>query len=219
VNVASAEATTARITQAGGTAIAIGCDVGDRSEIESLISSTVERCGQIDVLVNSAGVTARNAPEGADFEEAWDFVMNVNLKGTMLACKFAVDAMQVSGGGSIINLSSIYGLVGRPAGLSNPFDPYPHSKGAIVLLTKNLAVALAKDDIRVNCLCPGFVHTALTQGLTQDKTVLDRLESLHPQGRLGTPDEIANAALFLASDESSFVTGTSLIADGGYAAQ
>ena len=176
--------------------------------------------GRLDVLVNSAGISARNAlPEGVSPEEVWDRVMDVNLKGTYLMCWCAVPEMKRSGGGSIVNLASIMGLVGYSAGMGGGFNPYVPSKGGVVQFTKNLAIDYARKGIRVNCICPGYIDTNLTQPLTTDPETLRRLEQLHPLGRLGTADEIAHAALFLASPESSFVTGTPLVVDGGYTAQ
>ena len=120
--------------------------------------------------------------------------------------------MERTGGGSIVNLASIMGLVGYSAGLGGGFNPYVPSKGGVLQLTKNLAIDYAKRGIRVNCICPGYIATNLTRSLIeQDPEALSKLEALHPMGRLGTADEIATAALFLASDESSFVTGTPLI--------
>lgn len=207
------------IVRAGGEAIAVSCDVSKRAAVAKLVRRTIADFGRLDVVVNSAGVTARHAPKEWDWERVWDFVMAVNLKGTLLVSKFAVEQMVSQCGGSIINLSSIYGLVGRPAGLGNGLDAYTHSKGGLVQLTRDMAVHFAKSGVRVNALCPGFVYSALTKSLTDDAKLLRFLEERHPMGRLGRPEEIANAALFLASDEASFVTGACLAVDGGYTAQ
>ena len=127
--------------------------------------------------------------------------------------------MKKTGGGAIVNLASEYGLVGRPESLGDGFDPYTQSKGGVVQLTREMGVTMARDGIRTNCLCPGFVHTNLTTRLTEDPETLAKLEALHPMGRLGEAHEIAKAALFLASDDASFVTGAVLSVDGGYTAQ
>ncbi len=194
-------------------------DVSDAEDVERMVGATVRAHGRIDVLVNSAGITPRHVPETASPEEAWDRVIEVNLKGTYLACWYAVAEMKRSGGGSIVNLASIIALVGYPVGIGGGFNPYPASKGGVLQLTRNLAIDSAADGIRVNCICPGYVDSNLTKALTGDAEMRQRIESRHPMGRFGRPDEIANAALFLASNESSFVTGAPLIVDGGYTAQ
>jgi NAD(P)-dependent dehydrogenase (short-subunit alcohol dehydrogenase family) len=171
------------------------------------------------VLVNSAGVAPRNAPADWDWEKVWDFVMAVNMKGTFLMSRAVADQMVKQGGGSIVNLSSIYGLVGRPREIGTGLDPYVHSKGGVVQLTRDMAVHFAREGVRVNALCPGFVYTNLTKALTDKPESRKFLEERHPMGRLGQPEEIAKAALFLASDDASFVTGACLPVDGGYTAQ
>ena len=194
-------------------------DVSAASDVERMVEATVQAYGRLDVLVNSAGITSRQLPDTASAEEVWDRVVDVNLKGTYLACLYAVPEMKRSGGGSIVNLASIMGLVGYPVGRGGGFDPYPASKGGVLQLTRNLAVDGAADGIRVNCICPGYVESNLTRVLTEDSAMRQGIEARHPMGRFGRPEEIANAALFLASDESSFVTGAPLIVDGGYTAQ
>ena len=194
-------------------------DVSAASDVERMVEATVQAYGRLDVLVNSAGITSRQLPDTASAEEVWDRVVDVNLKGTYLACWYAVPEMRRSGGGSIVNLASIMGLVGYPVGRGGGFNPYPASKGGVLQLTRNLAVDGAADGIRVNCICPGYVESNLTRVLTEDAAMRQGIEARHPMGRFGRPEEIANAALFLASDESSFVTGAPLIVDGGYTAQ
>ena len=209
-----------KITSAGGEARAVTGDVSNSAQAASMVSATVEAFGRLDILVNSAGVSARNAlPEGSSPEDIWDKVMDVNLKGTYLMSWHAVPEMEKNESGSIINLASIMGLVGYPVGMGGGFNPYNPSKGGIVQFTRNLSIDLAQKGIRVNCICPGYVETNLTKVLTDDPESLRKLEERHPMGRLGRPEEIANAALFLASDEASFVTGAPLIVDGGYTAQ
>lgn len=208
------------IKRAGGEAIFTTGDVSDSTQAERMVQTAVQAFGRLDVLVNSAGISARNAlPEGASPEAIWDKVIDVNLKGTYLMSWYAVPEMEKSGSGSIINLSSIMGLVGYPVGLGGGFNPYVPSKGGILQFTRNLAIDLARKYIRVNCICPGYVETNMTRSLRENPEINDALIQKHPMGRLGRPEEIANAALFLASDESSFVTGTPLIVDGGYTAQ
>jgi NAD(P)-dependent dehydrogenase (short-subunit alcohol dehydrogenase family) len=208
------------IAEAGGRALALAGDVTRREDTERWVAETVAAFGRLDVLVNSAGVSNRSAPAGWDWERVWDFVMDVNIKGSVLVSRAAIDAMLRTGGGAIVNLASIYGLVGRPAGLSTTgIEAYSHSKGAVVQLTRDMALHFARQGVRVNALCPGFVHTNLTRALTEDPARLRFLESQHPMGRLARPEEIARAALFLASDEASFITGVCLPVDGGYTAQ
>ena len=220
ISLEQAQATTQFVTSHGGEAIAISGDVSVGDDAQNMVSATVEKFGKLDVLVNSAGVSARNAlPKGSSPEEIWDKVIDVNLKGTYMVSWHAVPEMAKSGGGSIINLSSIMGLVGYPVGMGGGFNPYNPSKGGVLQFTRNLAIDSASKNVRVNCICPGYVETNLTSALTKDAEALSRLETLHPIGRLGQPEEIAYAALYLASDESGFVTGTPLVVDGGYTAQ
>ncbi len=207
------------VASGGGDAFAIGGDVSVRGDCEAMVAGTVEHYGRIDVLINSAGVTPRYAPPEWDFEQKWDWTIGINLKGSMMMSYFAVEQMNKQGSGSIVNMASIIGLVGYPDGMSDGFHPYPHSKGGVVQMTRDMGVALAKEGIRVNALCPGFTYTPLTTSLTEDADTLQRLVALHPMGRLGEAHEIAKAALFLASDDASFITGANLAVDGGYTAQ
>ena len=198
---------------------ALSGDVSVAEDAAGMVDGAVDALGRLDIVVNSAGVTARNAlPQGSDADDVWDRVIEVNLKGTYLVSRCAVAHMQRCGGGSIVNLASTMGMVGYPPGLGGALNPYPPSKGGVIQLTRNMAVDLGRDGIRVNCLCPGFVETDLTKSLTDDPPTLEMLESRHPLGRLGRPDEVANAALYLASDEASYVTGATLTVDGGYTA-
>ena len=217
---ARAEETAAEIERRGGRAVALSGDVSVAEEAARMVDDAVDALGRLDIVVNSAGVTARNAlPPGSDPDDVWDRVIEVNLKGTYLVSRCAVSHMQRGGGGSIVNLASTMGMVGYPPGLGGALNPYPPSKGGVIQLTRNMAVDLARDNIRVNCLCPGFVETDLTKSLTDDPPTREMLESRHPIGRLGRPEEVAYAALYLASDEASYVTGTALTVDGGYTAQ
>ena len=220
LNEANALATVAKIKAEEGDATAVTGDVSKNADAEAMVRGAVETYGSLDVVVNCAGVVAGKAlPTGASPEEVWDRVMDVNLKGTYLVTWHAVRTMEQSGGGSIINIASINGLVGYPIGLGGGFDAYVPSKGGVVQFTKNLAIDYGKKNIRVNCICPGHIDTNLIREFIQNPERREWLEQRYPMGRIGRPEEIAYAALFLASDESSFVTGAPLIVDGGYTAQ
>ena len=211
-----------QLTMTGATAIAISGDVSHQTDSQRFVKATVERLGGVDILVNCAGVTTRYAPPGWDHEQVWEWVMNINLKGTYLVSRAAAAHMRArteGRGGAIVNLASIHGLVGRPSYYGSGDDPYPASKGGVVLLTKDMANAFAADNVRVNALCPGFVYTPLTQSVTEDGDWRERMEAMIPLGRIGQPEEVARAALFLASDEASYITGSTLTVDGGYTSQ
>ncbi len=201
---------------------AIDCDVTQRASTEASVAHAVETFGRLDVLVNSAGISRRNVAADADFEQAWDQVMEVNLKGSMLMSHAAVDAMSDNSpsGGSIVNIGSIMSFLVYHAdlGLSDGFNPYPHSKGGVIQLTRDTAVHMASRGIRVNAVCPGFIDTQLTETLGDNPDLYKTIEKRHPLGRFGTPDEVANVITFLASDEASFVTGVAWRVDGGYVA-
>ena len=199
------------------------CDVSQRSQCEACAALAVEQFGRLDVLVNSAGISQRNVRDGADFEEAWDTVMAVNLKGSMLMSHAVIDKMKTNqpSSGAIVNIGSIMSSVvyHESDGLSDGFNPYPHSKGAILQLTRDMAVHMAPHGIRVNSVCPGFIETELTAGLQHNQELHKKLSSRHPLGRFGTATEVANVILFLASSQASFVTGANWAVDGGYLAQ
>lgn len=223
LNDENAAQTVEKIAEAGGEATGVSGDVSVNEDAEKMVGHAVESYGRLDVVVNSAGVNSRNAaPPGASDEELWDRIIDVNLKGTYLISYHAVPEMKKASGGSIVNLASIIGLVGYPIGIpgiGGGFNPYASSKGGVVNFTRNLAVDVAKDGIRVNCLCPGFIETDLTRTFINQPEVHTALVDRHPMGRLGRPEEVANATLYLASDESAYVTGTALPVDGGYTAQ
>ena len=216
---ASAQETVREVRAQAGEAEPVSGDVSISQDALRMVQAAVENYGRLDILVNSAGISSRNAlPEGASNEEVWDRVMGVNMKGTYLMTWHALPEMERAGGGSVVNLASIMALVGNSVG-GGAFNAYGPSKGGVLQFTKDLAIDSAAKNIRVNCICPGYVETSLTRALTENVELRKRVEQKHPMGRLGRPEEIAYAALFLASDESSFVTGTPLIVDGGYTAQ
>lgn len=189
----------------------IHVDVTKEDQVENMIEFAVSEFGKLDILFNNAGIGSLSPSAELPFEE-WRKVLSVNLDGVFLAAKHAIKAMQKNGGGSIVNTASILGHVGQAQ-----TAPYTASKGAVVNLTRTLAVEYAKDNIRVNAVCPGYIETPLLNQL--DEAMKNHLISLHPIGRLGKPEEIAKAVVFLASDDASFVTGSNLLVDGGYTAQ
>ena len=208
------------VSEAGGKAVGIAGDVTRSEDAQKMVRTATDSFGRLDILVNSAGIATRNIEtDDSTVEELWDKVIEVNLKGTFLVSWAAHPEMVKAGGGSIINLSSIIGLVGHQVGFGSAFNPYAASKGGVIQFTRNLALHVASDKVRVNAICPGYTVTTLTETLTGSPETMVRLESMHPMGRLGQPEEMAAAALYLASDESSYVTGTYLAVDGGYTAQ
>lgn len=207
------------ITAFGGTAKYWHLDITKESEVKSIFADIAGEFGKIDVLVNNAGISGVDKPTHEITEEEWDDVINVNVKGVFLCAKHVIPYMQKAGGGSLINMSSIYGLIG-----AGDIPPYHASKGAVRLMSKNDALHYAKDKIRVNSVHPGFIWTPLVEELGQRSpdgvgAFRKHLDSLHPIGHVGEPDDIAYGVLYLASDESKFITGSELVIDGGYTAQ
>jgi len=204
------------IKQAGNEAVFIEADVSQTNEVRKIIAEALRIYGRIDVFFNNAGIEV--VKKLADTtEEEWDRVIDVNLKSVFLTCKHIIPHMIEKGGGTIINNASVAGLVGSFSTV------YSASKGGIIAFTKSLAVELAPLHIRVNCICPGAIETPMLQRVFEkqgDPSVV-RMEKLksYPMGRVGRPEELAQAALFLASDESSFMTGTCVIVDGGFTAR
>jgi len=188
-------------------------DVRDPAALESAVGDALGRFGRLDILVNAAGV-AGGGPVHLMPPEEWDRVLGVNLKGTFLACRAALPPMIAARRGSVLNVASVEGIEGIEGGSS-----YNASKGGVVLLTRNMAIDYARVGIRVNAICPGFVETPLFESVWKNPGVAEfreKIREAHQLGRFGRPEEIANVALFLASDESSFVTGHALVVDGGY---
>jgi NAD(P)-dependent dehydrogenase (short-subunit alcohol dehydrogenase family) len=194
------------------------CDLSRAEEAERAVMAAEEQLGQLDVLFNGAGVSGRKLGDGpvdACTEEAWDAVLDANLKSVFLCSKHAIPALRRSGGGAVVNLSSVLGLVG-----SDLFDThaYAASKGAIVTLTRAMATAYASDGIRVNAICPGLIDTPMSERARNDVQTMTRLRELQPlTGEPGRPEDVAGAAVYLAS--APFVTGAVLTVDGGWTAQ
>ncbi len=203
----------AEIAETGGEAMFVNLNVADEGAWESAVAEAVSRFGKLDILVNNAGISGSGE---TDFRstDAWDRLMNINARGVFLGIKHAVPDMQKAGGGSIVNISSISGFVGQEA----VHPAYNASKGAVRILTKATAVQHAKDGIRVNSVHPGMMPPMLTSFQRGD-TRRERLVNDVPMQREGQPIEVANAVLFLASDEASYITGTELIVDGGFTAR
>ena len=204
--------TVTQIQNGGNEAIFVETDVTLKVDTEKMVAQTVETYGKLDILFNNAGIAMR-LPVAELPEEDWHRCLDVNLTGVFLCAKAAIPAMQKNGCGSIINMSSIYGVVGADVRAA-----YVASKGGVTNLTRGMALDYAQDNIRVNCICPGFVETPLVAGVIKTPEEYQTLADKHPMCRLGQPEEIAYGALYLASDESAFVTGIALPIDGGYTA-
>jgi len=204
-------ATVADITRQGGATTFVPLDVSKESDWQRAVETAEQAYGQLNILVNNAGIV-RMAPLDETSLEDWNAVISVNQTGVFLGMKHAIPAMRRAGSGSIVNISSIAGLIGLPN-----IPAYQASKGAVRLLTKNAAVQYAADKIRVNSIHPGRIETPMTAPLAPERR--EMVLRLTPLGRDGKPEEVAYGVLYLASDESSYVTGTELVIDGGYTAQ
>lgn len=217
INAAAAQATAQKIREAGGTAREATIDISDFQQCDSVVADAIKEFGTVDILVNNAGV---NLP-GVFHEvsnETIDRTLSVNIKGAMYLTRAVLPAMLKQGSGSIVNMSSVNGLVSEPF-----LSVYSASKGAIVMFTRGIALDYAKTGVRCNAICPGWVDTPINHAHAKMLGGLDHvyktIDSFQPIGRPGTPREIANLVLFLASDESSFMTGSIVSADGGMTAQ
>lgn len=207
-----AKETAEKINKDGYEAMAVKLDVTKADEWKKVVEQVTEKWGKVDVLVNNAGILSMRGVEDAP-EEEWDRVMNINAKSQFLGIKYVLPAMKKATKGSIINISSIYGLIGSGAAVA-----YHASKGASRLLTKTVAAELAKYNIRVNSIHPGVIRTPMTDELLKGEQSAKELLGTTVLGRPAEPEEVANGALFLASDDSSFMTGSELVIDGGYTA-
>jgi NAD(P)-dependent dehydrogenase (short-subunit alcohol dehydrogenase family) len=205
----------AQIAEAGGEAIYVHADVSSESDARAMVEAAVQRFGKLDVLYNNAGIMLGEdgSVESMD-ESVWDRTLAINVKGVAFGCKYGVPAMIESGGGSIINVASFVAWLGAATSQT----AYTASKGAVLAMTREIAVEYARKGMRCNALCPGPIETPLLMQLLSDEAKRQRRFVHIPMGRLGQADELAKAALFLASDDSSFMTGASLIVDGGITA-
>lgn len=192
-------------------AIFVKTDVTDTKAVQALIAKTVETYGRLDIMFANAGIAADGPIDELD-ETAWQKTIDINLTGVYLCDKYAIDQMRSQGGGVIVNCGSIHSHVGKSG-----VTAYAAAKGGVKLLTQTLAIDYGAQNIRVNAVCPGYIDTPLLKDIPDDKK--QALVALHPIGRLGRAEEVASVVLFLASDESSFVTGASILVDGGYTAQ
>lgn len=215
VNDAGGAETVARIEGAGGQAVYVHADVSKAADCAKMVQVAEETFGKLHVLFNNAGIMLHDDDDAVNTEEkVWDLTMAVNLKGVYLGCKYGIPALRRGGGGSIINTASFVALMGA----ATPQLAYTASKGGVLSMTRELAIIHARENIRVNALCPGPLHTELLMSfLNTDAKKQRRLVHL-PMGRFGEAKEMAYAALYLASDESSYVTGTEFMVDGGLTA-
>ena len=203
------------IKASGGEAIFVKCDVSKAIEVKAMVDKTIAAFGRIDYAFNNAGIEGTNAKTADCTEENWDKTIGVNLKGIWLCMKYEIPEMLKQGKGVIINCASVAGLIGF-GGL----PAYVASKHGIIGLTKTTALEYAKQGLRVNAVCPGVIQTPMIDRITgKTKETIEEFKGLEPIGRFGLPDEIANAVLWMCSDEASFVTGHAMVVDGGFVAQ
>ena len=203
------------ITEKGGEAIFVRTDVSKAVEVQALISTAVETYGRLDCAHNNAGISGGGRALTAEYpEETWHQVIAINLTGVWLCMKYEMPHMLRQGSGAIVNTASAWGLVGAPGA-----SAYVASKHGVVGLTKTAALEYAQQGIRVNCVCPGVIHTPMTERGLSDPERRPRIIASEPMGRVSTPEEIAEAVVWLCSDASSFVTGHTMTVDGGYVAQ
>jgi NAD(P)-dependent dehydrogenase (short-subunit alcohol dehydrogenase family) len=215
VNDDAGRAVVEELRAAGGEAVYVHADVSKNADAEGMVRAAEESFGRLDVLFNNAGIShARDDDAVATEEEVWDLTMNINLKGVFLGCKYGIPALRRAGGGSIINTASFVAILGA----ATPQLAYTASKGGVLAMTRELAVIHAREKIRVNALCPGPLRTELLMKYLDTEEKRQRRLVHIPMGRFGEAGEIARAALFLASDESSFTTGATFLVDGGITA-
>ena len=206
--------TVKQVQSAGSEGFFIKTDVSKETDVSAMVEKTIATYGHLDYAFNNAGIEQIPTPLVEQTEETFDQVMDINVKGVWLCMKHQIPQMLVSGGGAIVNMSSIAGMIGAPG-----LPIYVASKHAVLGLTKSVALEYAKEGIRINAVCPGMIETDLLDRAFANQEVKERLIAMHPIGRVGKPEEIAEAVVWLCSDKASFVTGQSLPLDGGYVAQ
>ncbi len=215
VQVEGGEETVRIIKEAGVEAIFVKTDVSDAAEVERLINRAKETFGRLDCAHNNAGIEGITAPTADCTEENWDRIIKINLKGVWLCMKYEIPQMLKQGSGAIVNTASVAGLVGFQG-----LPAYCASKGGIIQLTRTAALEYATKGIRINAVCPGVIRTPMVERVTGGKPEVEaQFTALEPVGRMGTPEEIAEAVVWLCSDAASFVTGHPLVVDGGLLAQ
>lgn len=212
-HIESCQAAAAAITDAGGAAVAIKADISKAADTEQMVSATVAKYGRVDILVNNAGVVLQSPLEEMT-EAQWDQVIDVDLKGTFLGLKYAIPEMEKVGRGKVINITSIAGITGFP-----PIAAYCAAKGGVVTLTKEAALEYAPKRINVNAIAPGVIKTKMTDPFLKDQKLAEQFKAMIPYPRFGEPDDIAYLATYLASGESDFVNGETIVIDGGQIAQ
>ena len=197
----------------GESCLAVAADVSRVADAERLVAAAVERFGRIDVLVNNAGVLLPGTAESIN-EADFDQTLSVNVRGLWLTSRAALPRMRAGGGGSIINIGSVLSMLGARNRVA-----YAASKGAVLAMTRAMALDHAAENVRVNCICPGIVETEMVASFNVDESARRQRLAMHPVGRFGQPEDVAGLAVFLASDESRWITGTAQMVDGGYSAQ
>lgn len=217
VAVEGGEETVRLVKAAGGEASFVAMDVSQSADVERGVRLAVQTYGGLHALYNNAAIWRLGFDNRVTelAEEAWEKIISVNLKGVYLCCKYGIPELIKAGGGSVINTASVAGLIGS----GQPTHTYAASKGGVISLTRAMAIAYAPQKVRVNVICPGGVDTPMIAPLITDTGVRERFAASHPLGRMGTPEDIAYCALYLASDESSWVTGSVFTIDGGYTAR
>ena len=206
--------TVKQVQSAGSEGFFIKTDVSKETDVSAMVEKTIATYGHLDYAFNNAGIEQIPTPLVEQTEETFDQVMDINVKGVWLCMKHQIPQMLVNGGGVIVNMSSIAGMIG-----ASGLPIYVASKHAVLGLTKSVALEYAKEGIRINAVCPGMIETDLLDRAFANQEVKERLIAMHPIGRVGKPEEIAEAVVWLCSDKASFVTGQSLPLDGGYVAQ
>ena len=209
-NAALSQTTLAELRAITPHAASVSVDVSKTDQVQRMVNETASRFGGLDVLVNAAGVLLLSPPLAEIDERDWDLMMNTNLRGLFLCCKAAIPVMERGGGGAIVNISSMAGISAYARSL-----PYAVSKAGVIHFTLGAASQYTSKGIRINCIAPGTVDTPQARGSSQSAATLRQLAETHPMGRIGLPEDIADAILFLSSDEASYISGETIIVDGG----